>query len=89
VVADARSAHVNTTGNPGMATGGSGDVLAGMTAALLVTSEAPCSPARRAVYAMGSAGDLRARRSGGDIARRRGSAQLPGACISPLQNPDR
>lgn len=49
---------VNPTGSPGMATGGTGDVLAGMLAALLgqlLDAEAAC---RLAVYLHGAAGEL-------------------------------
>ena len=49
---------VNPTGSPGMATGGTGDVLAGMLAACvaqLLDAEAAC---RLAVYLHGAAGEL-------------------------------
>jgi NAD(P)H-hydrate epimerase len=53
---------VNLTGNPGMATGGSGDVLAGLLAGLLAQGAAPVAAARAAVYLHGRAGDRAARR---------------------------
>lgn len=50
----------NTTGNPGMATGGSGDVLAGMILSLLGQGLAPAEAAAAAVWLHGRAGDLAA-----------------------------
>ncbi|MGI6679312.1 MAG: NAD(P)H-hydrate dehydratase [Dehalobacterium sp.] len=52
--------YVNTTGNPGMATGGSGDVLAGMIGAFLAQGLAGVEAAALAVYLHGRAGDLAA-----------------------------
>ena len=50
--------NVNPTGNPGMATGGMGDVLGGMIAALLARGIDPFDAATAAVYLHGFAGDL-------------------------------
>ena len=47
----------NTTGNPGMATGGSGDVLAGMIAAHLAMGETPLEAAENSVWLHGFAAD--------------------------------
>ena len=61
------SAYINTTGNPGMAKGGSGDVLAGMIAALLGQKHLEDSIpelAAAAVFFHGLAGDLCARKLG-------------------------
>lgn len=49
---------VNTTGNPGMARGGSGDVLAGMIGALLAQGLSPIHAAALGVFFHGSSGDL-------------------------------
>lgn len=49
---------VNPTGNPGMATGGMGDVLGGMIAALLARGIDPFVAATAAVYLHGFAGDM-------------------------------
>lgn len=51
---------INLTGNPGMATGGAGDVLAGMLVSLLAQGLAPYDAARAAVYLHGQAGDVMA-----------------------------
>lgn len=55
---------VNPTGNPGMATGGSGDVLTGMVAALLAQGYDGVAAATLGVYLHGLAGDLEAERRG-------------------------
>lgn len=54
----------NTTGNAGMAVGGSGDVLAGMIAAILAAGEDPYDAALAGVYYHGAAGDAYAGRFG-------------------------
>jgi NAD(P)H-hydrate epimerase len=51
---------INPTGNPGMATGGTGDVLTGMIASWLVQLKEPEAACLLAVYLHGAAGDLAA-----------------------------
>ncbi len=53
-------AAINPTGNPGMASGGMGDVLAGLLAGLLAQGMVPNDAARAAVFLHGRAGDLAA-----------------------------
>ncbi len=60
VAAPGHPLAVNLTGNPGMATGGSGDVLAGMIAGLAGQGIAPFEAACAAVWLHGRAGDLAA-----------------------------
>ena len=55
---------INTSGNPGMAKGGSGDVLAGMILALVGQGFPPPESAAMAVWLHGRAGDLTAGRLG-------------------------
>ncbi len=71
---------VNPTGNPGMATGGAGDVLAGILGALLAQGWDPFQAAMLGAWLHGRAGDLACGELGeesviaGDI-----TAHLPGA----------
>ena len=64
VITDGLNTYVNHTGNPGMATGGSGDVLAGMIVSLLGQHIMPLEAAAAAAYLHGSAGDLAAKALG-------------------------
>jgi NAD(P)H-hydrate epimerase len=54
----------NTTGNPGMATGGSGDVLTGIITGLLAQGYSSESASLLGVYLHGKSGDLAAEVSG-------------------------
>jgi NAD(P)H-hydrate epimerase len=57
--------HINTNGNAGMASGGSGDVLTGVVAALLAQGLRPEIAATTGAYIHGLAGDLAAAELGG------------------------
>jgi NAD(P)H-hydrate epimerase len=73
---------LNLTGNPGMATGGTGDVLTGMIAAWVAQLLDPEAAAKLAVYLHGTAGDLAEADEGevaltaGDLVTRLGDAVL-------------
>lgn len=56
VISDGSVTRANRTGNPGMAVGGTGDVLAGITGALLAT-HSPLTAAAVGAYVNGAAGD--------------------------------
>ena len=58
------SVFVNPTGNPGMATGGTGDVLTGATAAWVAQLGDAAAATKVAVYLHGLAGDLAAKEHG-------------------------
>lgn len=63
LVGDGERCYTNTTGNVGLATGGSGDVLAGLLGALLADGMPPFDAACAAVHYHGKAGDLAAART--------------------------
>lgn len=64
VAAPGGNVYVNSTGNPGMAAGGSGDVLTGIIAGLLAQGLSPERAAAAGVYLHGFAGDRAAARKG-------------------------
>jgi len=69
--------YVNPTGNPGMASGGTGDVLTGTLGGLLAQRLAPLDAACLGVYLHGLAGDLA-------LARLRGPSLAAGDLIESL-----
>ncbi|MCA9563685.1 MAG: NAD(P)H-hydrate dehydratase [Myxococcales bacterium] len=60
---------INNTGNPGMATGGSGDLLTGLLTGLLASGMTPWDAARVATFSHGRAGDLAAAIAGQRVMR--------------------
>lgn len=58
IVTDGERVKLNSTGNPGMSHGGSGDVLAGAIGALLAKGLDPFDAARLGAWLCGRAGDL-------------------------------
>jgi hydroxyethylthiazole kinase-like uncharacterized protein yjeF len=82
LVSDGPRLYQNTTGNAGMATGGTGDVLAGLIGALIGQGLNAFDAACLGVYLHGLAGDLAAKRLGvwsmlaGDLAE-----ELPNAFL--------
>ena len=69
--------YINSTGNPGMATGGSGDVLSGIITCLLGQGMEPEKAAAAGVYIHGAAGDKCAEKLGY-------RSMLPGDMIDAL-----
>lgn len=64
VITDGRKVYLNETGNPGMAVGGSGDVLAGILVSILGRKVSPVEATAAAAWVHGKAGDLCADRMG-------------------------
>ena len=58
VITDGGTTYINPTGNPGMAVGGSGDVLSGIITALLGQGVRPLEAAACGAWLHGAAGDL-------------------------------
>src|SRR4029078_5679028 len=59
-VTDGNRSYINNTGTPGMAPGGTGDVLTGVIAGLMCQGLNPYDAARLGVYVHGHAGDAAA-----------------------------
>ena len=64
LIADRQTVFVGTTGNPGMASGGMGDVLAGVVGGLVAQGLSPIEAAKLAVYVHGEAADCLAAEQG-------------------------
>jgi NAD(P)H-hydrate epimerase len=64
LITDGQVCYRNHTGNPGMAVGGSGDVLAGIIASLLGQGIAPMEAAACGAWLHGAAGDICAKEIG-------------------------
>ncbi len=64
LISDGETCLQNSTGNPGMATGGSGDVLTGVIAGLLAQGLAPFEATCLSVHVHGAAGDAMALKMG-------------------------
>ncbi|RTI00069.1 NAD(P)H-hydrate dehydratase, partial [Thermus scotoductus] len=79
VVAQGTRLSLNPTGNPALATGGTGDVLAGAIAALLAAGLPPFDAARLGVFLHGLAGDLLAEEKGVGLLAREVAEALPRA----------
>ncbi len=89
VVTDGSRYYVNTTGNPGMATAGSGDVLTGVIAALLAQNLPAFEAAQLGVFIHGLAGDV-ARDQNGETGLIAGDIvdALPDAFVHAAPDPD-
>lgn len=64
ITGDDKKIYINSTGNPGMASGGMGDVLTGLIAGLVAQGLKPIDSARLGVYIHGASGDMSAKERG-------------------------
>lgn len=88
VVTNGREVFVNTTGNPGMAMGGTGDMLSGMIGSFIAQGIEPFEAAKSAVFIHGYCGDITA----GELSERGMTVDdmlsLLGALMSEFENRD-
>ncbi len=90
IVSDGRRTGFNTSGNPGMASAGMGDVLAGLTATFGAQRSDPFEAAALATFIHGTAADILARRRGapgflaGEVADAVPEAVASVACTLPV-----
>lgn len=81
IITDGTRVRINTTGNPALATAGSGDVLTGLIASLMAQGMAPFDAAALAAHLHGLAADLWASRHGeSGLTARDLATLLPDAC---------
>lgn len=64
IAAPGGNTYVNSTGNPGMATGGAGDILTGIVAGMLSCGYSPAEAAVSATWLHGLAGNIAAEKNG-------------------------
>lgn len=76
--------YINTTGNPGMATAGSGDVLTGMITGLMSQGYATLQAAIFGVYLHGLAGDVCASKNGYEAIKATGIVENIGSAYMEL-----
>ncbi len=76
LISDGKITWVNSTGNPGMASGGMGDVLSGIIGALILQTDDILSSARLGVYIHGLAADI--------IGQKYGQIGLLASDLSPV-----
>ncbi|MGN1420132.1 MAG: NAD(P)H-hydrate dehydratase [Eubacterium sp.] len=88
VVTDGNEVYFNTTGNPGMAMGGTGDMLSGMIGAFIAQKMTPLDAAKAAVFIHGYTGDICAQ----ELSQRGMTVEdmisLLGAVLSEFENRD-
>jgi len=77
VISDGRRIKLNDSGNAAMATGGTGDILAGVTGAFLAKGMDPFDAARAAAFAVGAAGDVALAKVGHSMLATDVLAELP------------
>lgn len=85
VVTPDGNCYFNPTGNPGMATAGSGDVLTGIILSLLGQGLAPLDAARAGVYIHGLAGDMAMEEEGEAALTASDIIRFIGKAISSIQ----